>query len=123
MNIKKIISVSLFVLSPSLNAGSAEVIDVKVSCPSSCTFKVTVKHADSGWDHYANQWQVLTLDGKELGTRVLYHPHEHEQPFTRSLSGVKIPADIKQVLVRAKDSVHGFSGAEKIVDLPVRAAH
>jgi len=41
----------------------------------------------------------------------------NEQPFTRSLSGVKLPAGIKQVVIRGHDSVHGFGGKEKRVDL------
>ena len=101
-------------------AGEADVLKVKVQCNINCTFNVTVKHADTGWKHYADQWDVLTLDGKLLGSRVLYHPHVDEQPFTRSLSGVKIPAQIKQVVVRASDSKHGYGGIEKTVDLPSR---
>jgi len=110
----------IFILffSPALMAGKAGVVDVKVNCSGSCTFNVTLKHADAGWDHYANEWIVVAPDGTILGSRVLYHPHVHEQPFTRSLSGVSIPADIKQVTIRAKDSVHGYGGIEKLVDLP-----
>jgi hypothetical protein len=103
--------------SPTLLAGKADVIDVKVRCPDSCTFNVTVKHADSGWDHYANEWVVVAPDGSILGSRVLYHPHVNEQPFTRSLSGVNIQSNIKHVIIRAKDSVHGFGGIEKSVEL------
>ena len=51
---------------------------------------VTIRHPDPGWDHYTNVWVVETLEGKELGRRVLFHPHEDEQPFTRSHT-VKIP--------------------------------
>jgi len=45
---------------------------------------VTVSHPDSGWDHYADIWRVYGPDGAELAERVLLHPHETEQPFTRS---------------------------------------
>lgn len=107
--------IALLLLSPALHAGKADVVDVKVECSYACTFNVTVKHADTGWDHYANQWQVLAPDGTVLGTRVLYHPHVEEQPFTRSLSGVKIPGDVRWVTVRARDSVHGYGGLEKKV--------
>jgi hypothetical protein len=101
-------------------AGKADVIEVKVRCSGSCTFNVTLKHADTGWEHYANQWDVVAADGRVLGSRVLYHPHVNEQPFTRALSGVKIPAGIKQVTIRAKDSKHGYGGIEKTIDLPDR---
>jgi len=53
-------------------------------------FDVTIRHPDTGWDHYADGWRVLDMDGNELGMRVLHHPHETEQPFTRSLGGVVI---------------------------------
>ena len=99
-------------------AGATSIVDVKVECNNSCTFSVTLQHADEGWDHYANQWDVVTLDGVVLGSRVLYHPHVNEQPFTRSLSGVKIPAGTKAVKIRAKDSVHGYSAEEHTVPLP-----
>jgi hypothetical protein len=108
----------LLLLAPSLQAGEVSILDVSVECSASCTFSVTLEHADEGWNHYANQWDVVTLDGKLLKSRVLYHPHENEQPFTRSLSGVQIPAGIARVKVRAQDSLHGYSKQEFIVDLP-----
>ncbi len=83
-------------------------------------FSVTLRHADSGWKHYADQWRVLAPDGVVLGTRVLVHPHVDEQPFTRGLSGVKVPAAIKRVLIQARDSVSGFSTKTFPVDLPDR---
>ena len=82
------------------------------------TFSVTVRHDDAGWDHYANRWQVLAPDGTVLGERVLLHPHETEQPFTRSLSGVAIPPGIDEVITRAGDSVHDFGGEELRLSLP-----
>ncbi|MEL6125804.1 MAG: hypothetical protein AAFR57_05320 [Pseudomonadota bacterium] len=71
-------------------------------------FDVTVSHPDTGWDHYADAWAVYAPDGTELGIRELLHPHVNEQPFTRSLSGVRIPDDLDEVVVRARDSVHGW---------------
>ena len=47
-----------------------------------------------------------------LGTRVLAHPHENEQPFTRDLSGVAVPAGVAEVVIRAHDKVEGFGGKE-----------
>jgi len=99
-------------------AGEARIVDVKVQCGSSCTFSVTLEHDDEGWEHYANQWDVVTMDGRLLKSRVLFHPHENEQPFTRSLSGVKIPAGTKSVKIRAKDSVHGYSKQGLTVQIP-----
>ena len=100
-------------------AGEADVLDATARCTVErmCDFSVTVRHADSGWDHYANQWEVLAPDGSVLGTRLLLHPHENEQPFTRSLGRVSIPAGVRSVRIRAHDLVHGTGGAE--VDVPL----
>lgn len=81
-------------------------------------FDVTVRHSDSGWDHYADKWEVLTPDGTLVGTRTLYHPHVDEQPFTRSLSGVKIPVTVSEVTVRARDTVHAYGGKTLSIPLP-----
>ena len=80
-------------------------------------FDTSVKHNDQGWDHYADRWEVLDLAGNELGFRTLGHPHDNEQPFTRSRCQINIPAKTTQVIVRAKCNVHGFGGAAVLVDL------
>ncbi|WP_417453433.1 hypothetical protein [Kiloniella sp.] len=96
-------------------AGEADVINVKGYKDGDLgwRFDVTVRHDDTGWDHYANRWEVITEDETILATRVLHHPHENEQPFTRSLSGVQIPKGVKKVFIRAHDSVHGYGGQVK----------
>ena len=101
-------------------AGEADVIDVKAakSADGTWSFDVTVSHADEGWDHYANRWDVVAPDGTVLGTRTLHHPHETEQPFTRSLRGVTVPDGVGTVSIRANDSVHGTGGREFSVELP-----
>lgn len=110
----------LVLLAPAVYANDVSIVDVRVECATSCNFSVTLEHADEGWNHYANQWDVVTLDGKLLKSRVLYHPHVDEQPFTRSLSGVSIPPGVRQVRIRARDSRHGYSADEVVVDLPGR---
>jgi hypothetical protein len=104
----------------SLWAGEADVVDVRAtkSATKTYTFHVTVQHADSGWDHYADRWDVVGPDGVVLATRVLLHPHVGEQPFTRSLSGVRIPPGTETVTVRAHDKVHGWGGRIMTVELP-----
>jgi hypothetical protein len=83
-------------------------------------FDVTVRHNDEGWDHYADLWQLTDpKSGNVIGERVLAHPHDTEQPFTRSLSNVDIPKEITKVVVRARCNVHGFGGQEVMVDLQV----
>lgn len=88
------------------------------------TFHVTVEHPDTGWEDYADGWDVVLPDGTVVKpdpdspfTRRLLHPHETEQPFTRSQSGVAIPPDVTAVTVRAHDLVDGFGGQEVVVDL------
>lgn len=103
-------------------AGEADVLKVEVVAASggAFSFHVTVAHEDSGWDHYADKWQVIGPGGAVLGERVLLHPHVNEQPFTRSLSGVLIPEGINSVTLRAGDNVHDFGGKEIEISLPGR---
>ena len=100
-------------------AGEADVVEAEATQEGvgAWRFDVTVAHADEGWDHYADKWEVLAPDGSLLGTRVLLHPHVGEQPFTRSLGGIAIPAGIDRVILRAHDSVHGLGGGETSVEL------
>jgi hypothetical protein len=87
-------------------------------------FTVTVEHPDTGWDDYADGWDVVLPDGTVVKpdpespfTRLLLHPHENEQPFTRSQSGVIVEPEINEVTVRAHDLVDGFGGRTVTVDL------
>ncbi|MEM0945173.1 MAG: hypothetical protein AAGI70_14645 [Pseudomonadota bacterium] len=99
-------------------AGEADVLEVKATQGANgWRFDVTVAHADTGWDHYADAWRIVAPDGTVLGTRTLHHPHVNEQPFTRSLSGVQIPEGIDEVIVEAHDNVDGWGGAQVTVSL------
>jgi hypothetical protein len=89
-------------------AGAVTVVDATVNCRQEhCRVSATLRHADSGWDHYADRYVVLAPDGSELGRRVLLHPHVDEQPFTRGLGNLTIPVDIDHVFVFGHDKVHG----------------
>lgn len=108
-------------------AGTAErpdfaaVIDARAreTSPGTWSFDVTVVHNDEGWDHYADAWEVRDAETDELyGSRELLHPHVTEMPFTRSLGGVAIPADVPAVRIRARCNVHGFGGEELVLELP-----
>jgi hypothetical protein len=105
-------------------AGLADVLQAQIrpsDTPGRFDVAVTVRHADSGWDHYANRWEILAPDGSVLATRVLAHPHVHEQPFTRALTGVAIPPSYTWVRVRAHDLVHGYGGREVTLGVPQAA--
>ena len=108
--------------STSALAGEARVTDARADARSdgSYDFTVTVLHEDTGWDHYADGWEVVAPDGTVLGKRVLLHPHVDEQPFTRSLGGVRIPADVDSVAIRVHDSVHGYASTDWQLSLPKR---
>jgi hypothetical protein len=111
-------AISLLVGS-TLSAGEADVLEVKGICDSEyvCNFHVTVSHADAGWEHYADRWEIRTEDGKRIGMRTLEHPHDNEQPFTRTLNNVKVPDGVSVVVVRARDSRHKYGGKEITVTL------
>lgn len=79
--------------------------------------EVTLKHDDTGWGHYADAWRIVDGNGHLYKTRVLYHPHVNEQPFTRSLSGIVIPEDQTIIYVEAHDKQHGWSKQRVKVDL------
>jgi len=70
---------------------------------------VTLHHPDTGWEHYADGWEVLDAAGNRLGYRELLHPHVDEQPFTRSLSGVSVPDGTREVFIRPHCSRDGWS--------------
>ena len=98
----------------------ADVDDVVITAESGGTYRfdVTVRSTETGWDKYADAWEVRAPDGAVLGTRVLAHPHVDEQPFTRSLTGVAIPEGVTIVEVAARDLVEGFCGAALQVPVP-----
>jgi len=124
MNFQKILRLAtmltaIFGLHAPASAGDVEIVEAMArKSGDNWTFSVTLKHGDTGWDHYADLWQVYAPDGTLLGERVLLHPHVEEQPFTRSLSGVVVPDDLDEVVIRARDSVHGVSPQEYRLKLP-----
>ena len=103
-------SIVVFIMMTSmLLANEAKVLDVKVQkLQDGYSFAVKIIHEDSGWEHYVDAYEVLDSQGKVIAKRTLWHPHEYEQPFTRSLVGVKLDG-LKKVYVRAHDSVDGYS--------------
>jgi hypothetical protein len=117
------IAIAACLVSGAALAGEAGIKAARITreSPGIYRFDVTVRHGDTAWTHYADKWadkwDVVGPGGKTLGTRVLLHPHELEQPFTSSLRGVRITRGIVSVTVRAHDKIHGYGG--KIVTLAV----
>lgn len=83
-------------------------------------FDVTIRSNDKGWDYYCDRFEIVSEDGKVFGTRILYHPHETEQPFTRSLGQVSIPPGVLSVRVRASMKPGGEGGDTVTIALPGR---
>lgn len=100
-------------------ASDVEIVNVQaVQSGGTWRFDVTLRHADFGWEHYAEGWEVLAPDGTSLGVRVLTHPHVNEQPFTRSLGGIVIPEGLNEVTIRARDTVDGWTAETYRFSLP-----
>jgi hypothetical protein len=99
-------------------AGDPEIVGVAVE-KTGMTWRmdVTIRHDDTGWDHYADGWEVLDAAGNRLGYRKLMHPHVAEQPFTRSLSSLVVPDGTREVFVRARCSKKGWSDERVRVEL------
>ena len=116
---KTLLTGFILILSSTSWAGEADVVGGAITALGDGRFRVdaTVRHDDTGWDHYANRWDVLAPDGTILGSRVLAHPHENEQPFTRSLT-LEIPADVTEITLQANDSVHELGGETFTLSVP-----
>ncbi len=115
---KALVATSLLVMG-ALHAGEADIVDLAIINLGNDQFRIdaTVIHADTGWQHYANRWDVSSTEGAVLGSRKLLHPHESEQPFTRSLT-LTIPPDVTEVVVRAHDLEHELGGATMTITVP-----
>ena len=114
-------AISLIVLAVSLQAWAGDVsiraAEFQKSGNATWAVNVTLQHADSGWDHYADNWRVVDEAGNVLGDRVLVHPHVNEQPFTRGLGKVSVPNGMTTVYIEAHDKVHGWTANRLVVDL------
>ena len=101
-------------------AGEPEVVSAVIERTGRDTYIVhaSIRHADEGWNHYADKWDVLAPDGTVLSTRVLMHPHVDEQPFTRSQPEITIPREIGSITIRAHDNVHGYGSKTLTIDVP-----
>ncbi len=109
----------LALLSSAAYANHAEIIEVKIKSIGNNQYRIdtTIKHADTGWKHYANAWLVFDEEGNKLGERILHHPHVNEQPFTRSLR-LTIAKRVKTIIIKAQDSVHGLNEKGMQIKVP-----
>ncbi|MEP2642443.1 hypothetical protein [Roseobacter sp.] len=114
----KIIFFAIVVAAAPAFAGPPQVDNVKArKTGDTWRFDVTISHDDTGWDHYADAWRILDMQGNQIAIRELAHPHVEEQPFTRSLSGVRLPEGTTQVQVQARDNPGGWNPQTATVTL------
>jgi hypothetical protein len=115
-----VLALALFAAAGVTLAGEADVEGAKAARAGDGTwrFDVTIRSNDKGWEHYADAFEVLAPDGRLLGRRVLLHPHEDEQPFTRELDAVRIPAGVDRVIIRARHKPKGYDGRTLELRLP-----
>jgi hypothetical protein len=118
IQLKKYLVIISLLLTTSAFANDVEIVKVELTSQNG-TWRadVTLKHADTGWDHYADAWRLVDEKGNEIGKRTLYHPHVNEQPFTRSLSSFHISEDEKIIFVEAHDKKHGWSSNRVKIDM------
>ncbi|MGB0661445.1 MAG: hypothetical protein ACPGNV_14875 [Mangrovicoccus sp.] len=105
--IRSAVLVTLLAASPAL--ADLPVIEAAKATPlgsGQTRIDVTLRHPDTGWDHYANGWTVYSESGAVLGHRELLHPHVQEQPFTRSLT-LSLPDGLSTVLIKAQCLIDG----------------
>ena len=82
------------------------------------TVRATISSPYDTPQRYADAWRVLDPDGNVLGVRELAHDHASEQPFTRALAGVDVPAGVATLTLEGRDRANGWGGGTFDLDLP-----
>lgn len=94
---------------------------VRAQGPQTFDFDVTISSPYDTPQRYADAFRVMNRRGDTVyGVRKLLHDHADEQPFTRDLYGVKIPAGVRAVVIQARDQRYGYGGKTLEVTLPDR---
>ncbi len=100
-----------------------DVLSVKVRAAAGglFDFDVTVSSPYDTAERYADAFRARSQDGKVVyGVRELLHDHANEQPFTRDLYRVNVPAGVKSVVIEARDRKFGYGGRVVELALPGR---
>ena len=93
---------------------------IKASGPNLFDFDVTVSSPYDSAQRYADAFRARSREGVVYGERILWHDHAGEQPFTRDMHAVRIPAGVRTVIVEARDKSFGYGGKTIEVKLPGR---
>jgi len=78
---------------------------------------VTISSPYDSPERYADGWRVLAPDGTVLGEHTLTHDHAGEQPFTRTMTGLRIPEGVEQIVVEGRDLAHGYGGTTTTIEV------
>jgi hypothetical protein len=106
---------------PAVEQDFPDVLDATVTADGDrFAVSATISSPYDSEERYADAFRVLAPGGQELGVRELTHPHTDEQPFTRRLDDVAIPADLASVTIEGRDLVNGWGGATVTVPVPGR---
>lgn len=117
----EVVALLMTFASPLAIAGAADVIgaNARRGSDGTLTFEVTMRCDDRSASYFCDRFEILAPDGRIVGVRRLLHDHADEQPFTRDLPGVKLPAGFAQgVLIRGHHNVRGYDGASLMLKLP-----
>ena len=96
-----------------------DIIDATfTSSNGSYRFNVTVSSPYDSAKRYADAYRIMSESGEVFGIRELAHDHAYEQPFTRSVSGVKIPDDVRTLIIEGRDQQYGWGGKTFTIELP-----
>ena len=119
---------ALTVIAPGKLAAQSDPMDfpdvkaVNVQSPAANVFDfaVTITSPYDTAQRYADGFRVIGADGSVFGEFKLTHDHATEQPFTRTLTGITIPAGVREVIVQARDQKNGYGGNFVKLALPGR---
>jgi hypothetical protein len=121
------ILLSVLIASPNMSLSADEqrfpdvvAVQVRQAGANTFDFDVTVSSPYDTPQRYADAFRVTGRDGTVFGERKLLHDHAGEQPFTRDLYGVAIPAGIKTITVQARDRKYGYGGKTVEASIPGR---
>jgi len=125
MHLLAVLALCVATLLPAAHAGDPGqqypdviAVDVKPRGGQVFDFDVTVSSPYDTPQRYADGFRVMGKDGTVYGERELWHDHASEQPFTRDLHGVTIPAGVHSVVIQARDQRFGHGGRTVEVALP-----
>ena len=101
-------------------SGPANVVGSAITRNLNGTFdlRVTVRSADKGLEYYCDRIEIVDPEGKVLYTHRVAKPHHNEQPFSETLNNLRLPAELEQVIVRARMRPDNATGRDRTLKLP-----